>query len=151
MNTTNTTDLSFSLATDPELLLTFLPKLTVCNGMDVVNRTVFTHLAGWYSGTNITLDLAGKGRPSSISISSNGGGRPESMKTETVKILEKQRLYYVNFHYQGGDKKLIPYDICRVLLFTGSRKILDDGVAQKCQTEMKVRTFILYIYIYIYI
>ena len=50
------------------------------------------------------------------------GGRPESLTETEVKGLQESKLYFVNLHYQGGNKNLIAYDVCRVLLFSGTNE-----------------------------
>ena len=57
----NSTKVSLELAAAKVPLEAFRPSnnLTICNGMDVVNRTVFDHRAGWRSGQNQSLNLIG--------------------------------------------------------------------------------------------
>lgn len=54
--------LLLSFASSPSLLAQFpsLSSLQICNGMDVVNRTVFDHIGGWRSGKNQSLNIFGK-------------------------------------------------------------------------------------------
>lgn len=40
--------------------------LVICNGLDVVNRTVFDHIGGWRSGKNQSLNIKGESHSSSI-------------------------------------------------------------------------------------
>jgi hypothetical protein len=75
-------------------------SITICNGMDVVNRTVMDHMHGWQSGHGFSLDLAGDGRPYTIAASLSYGGHPESLDEEALKVLEESRLYVNNIHFQ---------------------------------------------------
>jgi hypothetical protein len=75
-------------------------QLAVCNGLDVINRTVFDHMHAWDAGTNLSLNLDGDGVPYVIGASLNHGGKPESLDPEIVEKLEHSRLYLNNVHYQ---------------------------------------------------
>lgn len=59
------------------------------------------------------------GIPYVIGESLVDGGRPESLEEKELSILKESKLYFVNFHYQGSNKYLIQYDVCRILLHTG--------------------------------
>ena len=48
----------------------------------------------------------------------------------SLKKLSLSRLYFLSWHYQGGDKRYIPYDVCRVLLYTASGKIQNPVVCE---------------------
>ena len=76
------------------------PALRLCNGMDVVNRTVFDHMHGWMMGKNFSLDLTGDGWPYLVDVSLRAGGKPESVEPEAAAALAKQRLRLINIHYQ---------------------------------------------------
>ena len=58
----NNTEITLSLESLPILKSQFSPllPLILCNGMDVVNRTVFDHLGGWRSGKNQSLNILGE-------------------------------------------------------------------------------------------
>jgi hypothetical protein len=60
------------------------------------------------------------GVPYVIGESLVDGGRPESVEEKDLSVLKESRLYFVNFHYQGSNKYLIQYDVCRILLHTGN-------------------------------
>ena len=60
------------------------------------------------------------GIPYVIGESLVDGGRPESLEEKELSILKESKLYFVNFHYQGSNKYLIQYDVCRILLQTGN-------------------------------
>jgi hypothetical protein len=63
------------------------------------------------------------GFPYSTGLSLLNGGRPEETEDiEKIALLEKSRLYFINWHYQGGgNKDQIIYDVCRILLFSGKK------------------------------
>jgi len=75
-------------------------RLKICNGLDVLNRTVFDHMQAWSAGRNFSLNLNGNGVPFVIGASLNHGGRPESLDPEALTKLENNRLYLNNIHYQ---------------------------------------------------
>ena len=60
----NSSRVSLELAAAHVPMNASLPSnnLIICNGMDVVNRTVFDHRAGWRSGQNQSLNLVGTTR-----------------------------------------------------------------------------------------
>jgi hypothetical protein len=60
------------------------------------------------------------GVPYVIGESLVDGGKPESVEAKELSVLKESRLYFVNFHYQGSNKYLIQYDVCRILLHTGN-------------------------------
>lgn len=112
--------------------------LKVCNGLDVVNRTVFDHMWGWYTvGRGFSFDLGGAGVPYVTGACGRMGGKPESIDPQVVKGLETQRLYINNIHYQGYSKDYMAADLCRVLLLTGERRVVDPVVANMCAEEQK--------------
>jgi hypothetical protein len=112
-------------------------KIVVCNGMDVVNRTVFDHMHGWQSGDNsFSLNLEDNGKPYVISSSLAHGGVPESIDPIKAAEFDKEKLYLNTIHYQGDSKKLIPYDVCRILTLTGDKYIEDPTVMKTCQLEL---------------
>ena len=65
------------------------------------------------------------GIPYVIGESLVDGGRPESLDEKELSVLRESRLYFVNFHYQGGNKYLIQYDVCRILLNTGRYYLIE--------------------------
>jgi len=109
-------------------------SIQVCNGMDVINRTVFDHMHGWQSGSNFTLNIE-EGRPYLTGASLISGGVPESLELDELKILESSRLYLNNLHYQGNAKRFLEYDVCRILLYSGSETISNPAVLQHCKAE----------------
>ena len=118
-------------------------SVTLCNGMDVVNRTVFDHMNGWQQGTDFRFGFATDGPtgvlpgepPSVVGPCGRMGGRPESLEPAIVQELARSRLYLNNIHYQGGMKDYIHYDVCRLLLLTGDRFIEDPSVSKICSEE----------------
>jgi hypothetical protein len=62
-------------------------KLKLCNGMDVVNRTVFDHFHPWANGgkNTFTLNIEGGGLPYFIGAVAIFGGKPESVEPEEVR------------------------------------------------------------------
>ena len=138
-----------------------LPKINnnirLCNGMDIVNRTTFDHMHGWSRGNQFrymyltllfqlfqifqfisfdSFDFNKNGVPYVIGISQFFGGKPEIIEFNKVT---KQKYYFNNLHYQGGEKDLILYDICRVLLLTQNRQIIDKQVNNTCYSELSKR------------
>ena len=70
----------------------------------------------------------------SINIDSQaGGGQPESRSKDAVRKLKQQPLHFLSMHYQGGSKKMLAFDVCRILLVTiGIEKIAFIQVKQHC-------------------
>jgi hypothetical protein len=58
----NSSNLALKSSTSPVLKqqLSSSSPLKICNGMDVVNRTVFDHIGGWRSGKRQSLNIHGK-------------------------------------------------------------------------------------------
>jgi hypothetical protein len=103
--------------------------LELCNGLDVVRRTVFDHMWGWKgNGDNFTLVTA-DGRPSiSAAARTIHGGRSD-LKADQVPT----QLLLLNLHYQGSaEKSRCVADVCRVLLTTGSRQFTNPQVQAAC-------------------
>ena len=128
--------------------------LVICNGLDVVQRTVFDHMQGWSETRGFMLGLTEeKGRPgvpSVVGTSLKRGGAPEdivmqslSMNTSSEMIVPlasayaDARLYFACLHYQGDTKDLMVYDICRLLLLTGARNIVNIHNRVLCGGSMK--------------
>lgn len=130
-------DASFTFTKNLKLPPPTIPNLNLCNGMDVVNRSVFDHMHGWSYIPNITLDLQGEGRPYGKGTNLELGGRPERMNATELTQLASKRLYFNSLHYQGDSKKNLPYDICRILLQTGNKRIEDEVVREKCVAELQ--------------
>lgn len=113
-------------------------KLRICNGLNVRNRTVFDHMHAWQHGYNFSLNTNTDGIPSITALCRMDGGRPEetAMKsTLSLKALEEIKLKYHSLHYQGDSKLALPYDICRILMETGSKKINDPQVIKECEVQ----------------
>ena len=133
----SSTDASFT-KTKQFGLPTVGQTLHLCNGLDVVNRTSFDHMYGWYSlGSGFSFDLTGEGQPYVISVANRMGGKPESLDLEDLKRLQTTKLYVNNIHYQGDTKRFLLYDICRLLVLTGDKHIEDPAVAKHCSDEEK--------------
>lgn len=116
-------------------------SLSVCNGMDVANRTVFDHMHGWSSGwpSGFSLNINGSvmpGRPYVTGAALRGGGAPEDARAlppgSSSSAYEGQRLWFNTLHYQGRAKELIPYDVCRLLSLGQDRSIQDPWVRAEC-------------------
>lgn len=77
-------------------------KLSICNGLDVVNRTVHDHMHAWSRSFNgsFNLNLFGKGTPYVIGAALTSGGRPEFLEGVELDQLRNQRLYLNSIHYQ---------------------------------------------------
>ena len=133
--------------------------LQVCNGLDVVQRTVFDHMLGWSDGSRPLLlprssvnsggsssgntddalaAVCPHGCPSVSAASLKSGGVPESVLPEHVALLEGQRLNLLTLHYQGNAKTHLPYDVCRYLAGTGSRSIANKEVKRVCRAALGV-------------
>mgnify|MGYP006108547871 CR=1 FL=1 len=65
------------------------------------------------------------------------GGVPESLDRAKLAELRHARLYLHSLHYQGDTKRYLMYDVCRVLLYTSSRRIRMVAVRNMCQEELK--------------
>jgi hypothetical protein len=80
--------------------------LNICNGMISRNGYVFDHQHAWQHGKAFSLGLKDKNTIESSSpfvrYLSNGS---------------MEKLYVHNIHYQGDLKKVLQYDLCRLLLF----------------------------------
>ena len=119
--------------------------LQLCNGLDVVNRTVFDHQHAWAAGDKFSLNIFNasdpmRGIPYVVGESLRCGGRPEYISPPSlVAELAKQRLYLNTVHYQGDSKKLLPFDVCRVLLHTGDQQIFNPIVKRICLKELAER------------
>ncbi len=122
----------------------------VCNGLDVVGRTVFDHMRGWSDAPNMTLiDTTAQEDPSKLSLAVCPhcpyvvadallvGGVPESREPSQIERLKRSRLYFLSLHFQGDTKKHLLYDVCRVLIFTGTRHIRSAAVRNLCAEELK--------------
>ena len=130
-------DISFN-ETKALLLPAVDSSLSLCNGLDVVNRTVFDHVMGWYTlGERFSFDLDGEGIPYAYGIAYRLGGKPESLDEHDIELLRNKKLYVNNIHYQGATKEHILYDICRVLSMTGHRVIFDPYVRKQCMSEFE--------------
>lgn len=114
-------------------------KLHLCNGVSVVNRTVFDHFVAWEWVDHFNLNLNETGIPYGIGESQRVGGVPESLDSNDLIHLRGQRLYFNNIHYQGGDKSHVPYDICRVLKLTGDKHIVSTHISKMCTVELNKR------------
>lgn len=119
-------------------------KLNLCNVLDVYNHTLFDHMHGWMGcGKDFTLDLeSGMGHPSCIGVSHHMGGVPRSVDPDSVAEsgMESQRLYMLTLHYQGGMKSSLEYDVCRVLLLTADKQIVNHEVNDLCAKVIKSYT-----------
>lgn len=111
-------------------------SVRLCNGLDVVNRTVFDHMHGWLAGPEFSLNLDGDGVPSILGPCGHSGGRPESMNLDEVTRLSQEKLFFNNLHYQGDSKKQLVYDVCRLLTMTGSRNISGSTVRSICKKTL---------------
>jgi hypothetical protein len=111
--------------------------LKVCNGLDVVKRTVFDHMHGWMQGRDFSLGAAGNqsGVPSVVGASLFNGGHPEDLSA--AQALDRTRLFLNNLHYQGGAKSRISVDICSHLLREGSPPIRDISVKTHCAVSIR--------------
>ena len=87
--------------------------LLVCNGLDVVQRTVLDHMRGWSDGASPKLPLStvsqfpdaaylgcANGCPSVVADSLKSGGVPESTDRAAVASLAGRPLYLLSLHYQ---------------------------------------------------
>eukprot|EP01041_Mallomonas_annulata_P019861 gene19861-39398_t len=120
----NATDAAFVFAKSLKLPPVMTSSLRLCNGLDVVNRTVFDHKTAWEVGDGFSLNLDGSGVPFVIGPCLRSGGIPESTDIKQVATqLSDKRLYLNSVHYQGDSKRFLGYDVCRVLTLTGSRSI----------------------------
>ena len=116
-------------------------RLNLCNGLRVVNRTVFDHYQAWKWGRDFTLNIDNRNDPSFgipyvIASSLAVGGQHEKDiydTEEAIQKLETQRLYLNNVHYQGGYKNVLILDVCKVLMNTGTKHINDIVVAELCE------------------
>eukprot|EP01033_Poteriospumella_lacustris_P007966 gene7966-5732_t len=131
--------------------------IALCNGLDIVKRTVFDHMWGYSLPTfsaNLpaiqttaaaraaasqtlsrhivtatptekaeTAVVVGEHRPESgtphiTGVCSPSGGIPETLDETEQKEqkLAQKRIYLLSIHYQGGDKRLIAPDACRIAL-----------------------------------
>lgn len=114
-------------------------NLQICNALDVYNNTLFDHMHGWMGcGTNFNLDLeSGIGHPNCIGISHHMGGVPRSKTKSEIKDLSgsemnTKRLDMLTLHYQGGSKERLEYDVCRILLLTADKQIVNNEVKEIC-------------------
>lgn len=107
-------------------------SLKLCNGLDVVNRTSFDHFRGWTNDRGFTFDVSGGAVPYFIGATTKYGGQPESQDPAHVEQLKLSKLYLLNIHYQSDSKAVLPHDVCKVLLFTGSRSFLDQEIQKMC-------------------
>lgn len=124
-------------------------QLKLCNGLDVHHRTVFDHMLGWSDGLDPllfqplladdhdTFSVCPYGCPSVVAASLKSGGVPESITPAEAAILEKNRLYLLSLHYQGGAKEHAIYDGCRILTLTGPGTIVNNEVRKICSKELK--------------
>jgi len=106
--------------------------LELCNGLDVVRRTVFDHMWGW-KGDNFTL-ITAEGLPSiSAAARTIHGGRSD-LKPDQAPT----KLLLLNLHYQGSQEKpRCVADVCRVLLTTGSGQFTNPQVQAVCSRFKK--------------
>ena len=67
------------------------------------------------------------------------GGFPEYTDDALIAAmhLSTRRLYLLTLHYQGETKTYIQYDICRVLLSTGHKSIVNSHVRVLCVDALK--------------
>ena len=108
-----------------------IPSLKLCNGMDVINRTVFNHYHAWNDGPYFNLNIRNHsnemfGIPYMRAVCLKGGGRPESMDADELKLLRGKRLYFNNIHYQGTAKEFLTYDLCRILNATNDVRYISE-------------------------
>lgn len=92
-------------------------SLQLCNGMIPTQGSVFDHMHGWV-GQNFSIDIPGRGRPhrSPYSVDSIAKAHPGGSGTKGASTVHTDhRLHLVNIHYQGGGKRFLLYDVCRVL------------------------------------
>ena len=107
-------------------------SLALCNGMDVVNRTVYDHMHAYKYGDDFSLNAHGGGVPSVKGACLRSGGVPESLDPQEAKLLDSQTLFLNNIHYQGGDKGHLKGHICEVLTQSGSKRIRSGRVHKIC-------------------
>jgi len=114
-------------------------SLNLCNGLSVVNQTTFDHLHAWGQGNfKLGIGPGERGVPHSIGPAQYMGGCPEFPENKTyIASMANASLYYVNVHYQGDLKKHIPYDVCRVLQFSGGAIFSNPDVQKKCSSILK--------------
>lgn len=125
------TDLAFNYSKTLKLA-SITRNLTICNGLDVVDRHVFDHQLAWSMGENFSLNLNGSGIPFVIGSVLRSGGIPESISTNFSQNLSLQRLYLNTIHFQGDSKKVLLYDVCRILYRTGNRLVYSKEVRRIC-------------------
>ena len=126
-------DEAFAFAADLRLPSISNPALVLCNGLDVVNRTVFDHMRGWESGRGFSFNFEQSAQhngrivmPSTIASVTARGGRPETMEPTEDARLETTPLQFINIHYTSGGKTYIPYDVCRALSVL-QEQLIDSG------------------------
>jgi hypothetical protein len=120
-------------------------KLTVCNGLDVVNRLVLDHMHGWSETQGFTFNLLESGAmvgvPSITGPCLKRGGAPEDITpttpiSQTTSRYDHEKLYFAVLHYQGNTKDFMTYDICRNLQLTGSRTIVNIHNRVMCKASL---------------
>jgi len=108
-------------------------SLRLCNGLDVVNRTVFDHMHIFFREKGFTYDFGGGRAPYFIGAVAKIGGIPESIDDEEVKMLEKQKLYVINIHYQGETKPKLIKDCCDYIKSDKDKFFFDPIVENICK------------------
>ena len=89
------------------LKLPAVPKrLQICNGMLVRHGAVFDHMHAWQYGQDFSLN---------IDEFVHGRGLPYANITSKDKT-NHSILFFNNIHYQGDSKKVLLYDLCRILI-----------------------------------
>jgi len=101
-------------------------SLQLCNGMDVVDRTVFDHRHGWKMGRSYSVAVDNRGLPFIMGVALSNGGQPETLSYPAVHLLRFRRLYFNSIHYQGPAKSKIIEDACKVMITDGSLQFIND-------------------------
>jgi len=115
--------------------------LTLCNSLDVVQRTVFDHYHAWDGCSNFSLSLESDGIPRCTGVCLTAGGKPEILDSpvelQTTTSIVSKPLQLLSLHYRGDAKGLLMYDLCRVMTMTGDKKIVHSEVEMLCHILIK--------------
>eukprot|EP00602_Paraphysomonas_sp_CaronLab_P000311 CAMPEP_0185032422 /NCGR_PEP_ID=MMETSP1103-20130426/20490_1 /TAXON_ID=36769 /ORGANISM="Paraphysomonas bandaiensis, Strain Caron Lab Isolate" /LENGTH=165 /DNA_ID=CAMNT_0027568317 /DNA_START=629 /DNA_END=1126 /DNA_ORIENTATION=- len=110
--------------------------LRICNGLDVVKRTVMDHMHGWSEMSNFSFNYS-IGHPVAIGASLPRGGAPENVDPMIAIQYDSMPLHFATIHYQGNAKDLLIYDVCRFLSFSGSKSVLNRNNKVLCNMALR--------------
>jgi hypothetical protein len=119
----------------PDMRLSFVLRL--CNGMLVVNNSVFDHMHGWRYGEDFSFNVERLGFGNDSASLRRRETEETGVQLRPFAVIGQglPRLYFHNLHYQGDSKKAMVLDLCRLLHLLHALPS-DETVRLACRKEI---------------